>query len=252
MERALIEFSNVDLGYGKRKILSDISLSIFSGDFFGIVGPNGAGKTTILRAILNIIKPIKGKLNFDKENIHFGYVPQQETIDLVMPYNVMDVVMMGRFKRIGLIKIPGKKDKQIVMDSLGHLGIENLAKAGFMNLSGGQKQRTLIARALAAEPNILVLDEPTSGMDISGKTAILEIIKQLHENENLTIIMVSHLLNDIANYAKRIALIDENFIQIGNVEEILNETNLSKLYNLSIKVEERYDKKIIIVGGKND
>jgi ABC-type Mn2+/Zn2+ transport system ATPase subunit len=249
----LIEFRDVDLGYGKKKVLSNLSFAIHQGEFLGIVGPNGSGKTTILRAILGILRPQRGEILSKKngEQLRMGYVPQRDTIDQIIPFTVDDVVLMGRYGRLGLFRRPTKQDKTKVRESLKHVGIEDLAEHSFKDLSGGQKQRTLIARALVSEPDVLVLDEPTNGMDLSSRTAILELVKHLHYEDNLTVIMVSHLLNDVANYVKRIALVEERFFQIGTTEEILTEKNLSDLYGLPVSVGEFLGGKIIVAGGKH-
>lgn len=251
MKNLLIEFRNVDLGYGKKKIATNLNWSIYQGDFLGIVGPNGSGKTTILRGILGILRPQRGEiiLHNNGQKIRIGYVPQREVLDPIMPFTVYDIVMMGRYGRLGLFKIPGKEDNAKVMESLEHVDICNLADIPFKELSGGQKQRTLIARAIAAEPNILILDEPTNGMDLPSRTGILELIKHFHSEHDILIIMVSHLLNDVANYVERIALVEKNIFQFGSVNEILSAKNLSDLYNIEIKVGECYGIKFIAAGG---
>lgn len=252
--KVLIQFKNVDLGYGKRIILTNLSWEIYRGDFLGIVGPNGSGKTTILRAILGIVKPLRGEiLKFNKNGSKsiIGYVPQRETINPVLPFTVFEIVMMGRYGRLGLFKRPGGIDKQKTLDSLEHVGIRDLAGVPFKELSGGQKQRTLIARALVSDPDILILDEPTNGMDLSSRIGILELVKHFHIEHNITVIMVSHLLNDVANYVHRIALIEENYFQVDTVDAILTDRNLTGLYGLEIKVGECFGVKFIAAGGKS-
>lgn len=251
MKNLLIEFKNVDLGYGKKKIATNLNWSIYQGDFLGIVGPNGSGKTTILRGILGILRPQRGEIVFHNngQQIRIGYVPQREALDPIMPFTIYDIVMMGRYGRLGLFKIPGKADKAKVRESLEHMDIGDLAEVSFKELSGGQKQRALIARAIASEPNVLILDEPTNGMDLSSRIGILDLIKHFHNEHNLSIIMVTHLLNDVANYVERIALVERNIFQIGAVDEILTVKNLSDLYNLDIKVGECYGIKFIAAGG---
>ena len=252
--KPLIEFMDVDLGYGSRIIARGLTWEIYEGDFLGIVGPNGAGKTTILRAMLGILKPLRGTITvFNKNGSKpcIGYVPQRETINPVLPYTVSDIVIMGRYGRLGIFRRPRAADAKIVFGTLEHVGIRDLAEVPFKELSGGQKQRTLIARALVAEPDILILDEPTNGMDLSSRVGILDLIKHFHKEHNITIIMVSHLLNDVANYVRRIALVEENYFQVDSVDVILTDSNLSLLYGLDIKVGECFGIKFIAAGGKS-
>ncbi len=251
---ALIEFQNVTLGYGKKIVLRDLNLRIESGGYLGLVGPNGAGKTTLVRAILGTLKPHNGSIRTNVpqgEKLRFGYVPQRESIDYVLPYTVYEIVMMGRYHEIGLFHRPKKSDHEIVTKSLQQVGIENLRDRSYKNISGGQRQRTLIARALACEPLILVLDEPTNGMDLSSRVSILELISSLHEDRQRTVIMVSHLLDDVANYVKRIALVENDSLQIGTVDEVLTEKNLSSLYGMPVKVGNLNGSTVIHAGGRH-
>ena len=140
--------------------------------------------------------------------------------------------MMGRYDRIGLGRRPSAEDRDRAMASLEHVGIPHLATQQLRSLSGGQKQRTLIARALVGEPTVLVLDEPTEGMDLVATTQILSLVRELHEQDRLTVLMVSHALNEVANYVERIALVLEGGFRIGRVDEILTESTLSAMYQI--------------------
>ncbi len=247
----VIEFKNVTLGYGRKAVLKDITFGINANDYFGIVGPNGAGKTTILRAILGALEPLAGTIRIHSPSggpLHIGYVPQRDTIDNVLPYTVDEVVMMGRYRRLGLMRRPSPADRLAVTRSLTHVAIQDLHKLAYKDLSGGQRQRVLIARALATEPEVLILDEPTNGMDLPSRLAILELIRHLHEEGGLTVVMVSHLLDDVANYVRRIAIVERNFFQAGPVDEVLTGPNLSKVYNMPVSVERLHDKTIILAG----
>lgn len=135
------------------------------------------------------------------------------------------------------------------MRSLEHVGVADLAGRAFRDLSGGQKQRVLIARALASNPDVLVLDEPTNGMDLASRVAMLDLIDTLHERDHLTVIMVSHLLDDVANYAGHIALVESTFFQCGRVEDVLTEQNLSALYHIPIHVDRMGTRTVVTVGG---
>ncbi len=233
---ALVTFDRATLGYGSKKILTDISYEIPEGDFLGLVGPNGAGKTTMLRNILGSLQPLSGTVTV-RPGLRFGYVPQRESVDSVYPLKVVEVVMMGRYDRIGLGRRPSKDDRDRAMAALEHVGIPHLAEQQLRSLSGGQKQRTLIARALVGEPTVLVLDEPTEGMDLVATTQILSLVRELHEQDNLTVLMVSHALNEVANYVERIALVLEGGFRIGRVDEIMTEETLSAMYKIPVDVE---------------
>lgn len=245
MTSPLVTFQHATLGYGRRVVLSDLSFDIPPGDFLGLVGPNGAGKTTILRAILGSLKPLSGTVT-TAPDLRFGYVPQRDSVDYNFPLKVTDVVLMGRYDRIGVGRRPSKTDRRRALDALEHVGIADLAERQLGALSGGQKQRTLIARALVGEPNILVLDEPTNGMDLVSTTQILSLVRELHERDNITVLMVSHALNEVANYVERIALTLEGSFRIGNVDEIMNEQVLSGMYGIPVEVD-RFDGHRIVV-----
>lgn len=251
MTPPLIEFRHATLGYGRKIVLENITFSIRAGDYFGLVGPNGAGKTTLLRAMLGTLKPLAGEVRLRNANHHplrLGYVPQRDTIDLVLPYTVFEVVMMARYRQLGLLRRPKRLDREIVLQSLQHVDMQALQQRAFKDLSGGQKQRVLIARALAMQPEILILDEPTNGMDLSSRFAILELIHTLHREGRLTVILVSHLLDDVANHVQQLALVERDFFQVGPVSEILTEKNLASLYNLPLRVSQLNGDKIIHLG----
>jgi ABC-type Mn2+/Zn2+ transport system ATPase subunit len=234
---ALVKFERVSLGYGGRAVLRDLNFEIPEGDFLGIVGPNGAGKTTILRALLGSLAPMSGSL-LRSPGLRFGYVPQRDQVDYQFPLRVIQVVMMGRYDRIGIARRPGGEDRSRALAALDHVGIADLADDFLTTLSGGQKQRTLIARALVGEPNVLVLDEPTNGMDLVSTTQILGLVRELHERDRLTVLMVSHALNEVANYVERIALVMGGGFEIGPVHEIMTERTLSDMYNLPVEVHD--------------
>lgn len=246
----LLAFSHTNLGYGKHEIITDLNMVLNRGDFLGVVGPNGTGKTTILKAMLGILKPLSGEIRRES-NIRFGYVPQRQYIDDVFPFTVMDVALMGRYPRLGIFSRPSKRDKDIALQCLGHVGIADLAQRAFRELSGGQKQRTLIARALALEPQALILDEPTNDMDIGSEHSIMELLKQLHDEDNMTIVMVSHLLNVVVNYAEKIALIDGGLRMLGRTDEVVTSETLSRIYAIPVEVADRGNKKVVLTGGRD-
>ena len=242
----LIAFENVDMGYGKRKVLTNITFDVVYGDFLGIVGPNGAGKTTLLKGILGLLKPIGGTIKTASEGLRIGYVPQRDSVDSLFPLTVMDIVLMGRYTSLGMFQRPTKADKEAALKAMEHVDIVNLSDRAYPNLSGGQKQRALIARALVGKPNLLILDEPTNGMDLVSERAIMELVRHLHETDKITVLMVSHLLNTVVNYAHRIAIVGDGTLREGSINDMITTESMTKLYNLPVQVVEIEDRKIIL------
>jgi ABC-type Mn2+/Zn2+ transport system ATPase subunit len=241
----LVEFDQVSVGYGHRPILTGLSFAIAEGDFLGMVGPNGSGKTTILRAILGTLEPLAGTVR-RAAGLRFGYVPQRDQVDYGFPLTAVEVVLMGRYDRIGMGRRPTAEDRARAMRALEQVGIGELAGKHLLDMSGGQRQRTLIARALVGEPNVLVLDEPTSGMDLVSTTQILAFVRDLHERSGLTVIMVSHALNEVANYVEQIALVVPDGFRIGPVDEIMSEGVLREVYGIPVEVSKFGGHRVVI------
>jgi len=244
----LIEFKNVDLGYGRRKVLTNIDFNVEQGDFLGIVGPNGAGKTTLLKAILGLLKPMTGSVSKAEEGLKIGYVPQRDSVDTLFPLTVLDIVLMGRYTRVGAVARTGAADKALAMKALEHVGMTEMVNRAYPNLSGGQKQRALIARALVGEPNLLILDEPTNGMDLVSERAIMELVRRLHDQDNITVLMVSHLLNTVISYAKRIAIVGDGSLREGTVTEMVTSRSLTELYRMEVQVLEVDGRRVVLPG----
>jgi ABC-type Mn2+/Zn2+ transport system ATPase subunit len=245
----LVEFHDAALGYGNRVVLDHVNLAIEKGDFLGIAGPNGSGKTTLLKALLRMLKPIRGNVYFGEElrwrKKPLGYVPQREFLDEIFPLTVMDVVMMGRYAGIGLVRKPRREDYGAVHDAIAQVNMEGHVHMAFRDLSGGQKQRVLIARALTGRPSLLVLDEPCDNLDIAGEQEIMELLKTLHKERNLTVIMVSHLLTVMTNYVEKLAIIEGGRLYVGKVEDVLTEENLQRIYSMKVKIYDIEGKKAI-------
>jgi ABC-type cobalamin/Fe3+-siderophores transport system ATPase subunit len=263
----LIEFQNVTLGYGHKVVLRDLSFTIHAGEFFGIVGANGSGKTTILRALLGILKPqrgnIAGRAAAGLENpaltegarvdlsatpgaMRFGYVPQRGFLDELYPLTGRDIAFMGRYAVLGALQWPGARDRQAVDEALQHVGAGELAGKMFRAMSGGQKQRILIARALASESHVLVLDEPTDGMDLEGQKSILDLIQKLRAESGITVVYVTHRLNELSNVAQRLLLLHDGKVRIGPVAEMLTGEVLQQVYGLPVRVEQVDGKRVIL------
>lgn len=231
----LVSFQDVTLGYPRRVLLRGVTFTIPRGDFLGLVGPNGSGKTTLLRALLGTLDPLGGTIE-TAPDVRFGYVPQRDQIDSGYPLRVLEVVLMGRYDRVGLGRRPGPLDRERARQALAHVGMADYAEAQLADLSGGQKQRTLIARALVGEPSLLVLDEPTAGLDLVASTQILGLVRELHERDGITVLMVSHVLNEVANYVRRIGLLVDGALRIGPLDQVLTERALTGLYGIPVEV----------------
>ncbi len=248
MSVPLVEFRGVRLGYGRHAVLQDLDFLLQEGDYLGLVGPNGAGKTTLLRALLGNLSAQQGRILYrgGGERPRFGYVPQREGVDEVFPLSVEDVVLMGRYPRLGLGRRPTRADREFTAGCLERVGMADLRDRPLSDLSGGQKQRVLMARALAGEPEILVLDEPTTGMDLASEEDTLRLVDDLHR-QGMTVVMVTHLLYLVANHARTVGILHQG-LTVGPVEEILDEQRLSELYGRPVRVT-RVGRRRFVHGG---
>jgi len=246
----IVEIMDVSLGYGHKTVLSDVNLAVHSGKRLGIIGPNGSGKTTLLRGLLGLIKPQKGTIRWREAPIPLrpGYVHQRQLMDELFPLTALEVVLMGRYKQIGLIKRPKQRDREAALEALEVAGLPDAAGALYRNLSGGQKQRVLIARALAGEPEFLVLDEPTADMDIAGEKAVMDLIENLHNQRGLPMVIVSHILNVVINHVDTVAIVRQGKVKVFDVEQLLDNRVLSNLYGIHLNVREVEGKRIVMPG----
>jgi ABC-type Mn2+/Zn2+ transport system ATPase subunit len=244
----LVRFRDVTLGYGRRTVLSHLSFDLHAGGYVGIVGPNGAGKTTLLRALLGTLAPLAGTVEYGRKPMRFGYVPQAQTMDETFPLTALDVVLMGRFRDLGPVRRPGREDHDRAHDALGQVGIGDLADRLFREFSGGQRQRTLMARALASEPDVLVLDEPTNDMDVAAEHATMELVDQLHAERGLLVLMVSHLLNVVVNHVRDLAIVGagETHFEMGRVEDIVTPEHMGQIYGMPLVVGEVAGKRVVL------
>lgn len=202
MADALISFRDVALGYDGVPVLKGLTLDVRPGEFFALVGPNGCGKSTILKAMAGIVEPLKGSITSGAGGrpVRFGYVPQRETIEMVFPLTVFQVALMGTYGRVGPGRPITHADRERVQACLDDVGLGDLQRKPFPALSGGQRQRVLIARALAAEPDVLLLDEPLNGIDLQAAQVIMDLIERLHRERRLTMVMVSHHLKALREH----------------------------------------------------
>jgi ABC-type Mn2+/Zn2+ transport system ATPase subunit len=223
MAHALLGLHDVSLGYDGRAVLEHISLTIECGEFLALLGPNGAGKTTLLRGMLGLIPVLAGRLeySFDRSTSPPGYVPQRETLDPIFPMTVFEVVLMGTYAHLMPLQPVSRWQRQLAAHCLERVGLADLANQPFWALSGGQKQRVLIARALAVEPKLLLLDEPTAGIDPGAATAIMDLIAQLNHAQGLTVVLVSHHLRLVRSLVRSVVWVEAGCASKGPPEAML-------------------------------
>lgn len=234
MPKYLIEVEDMTVAYEKKPVLWDIDLKIPKGVLMAIIGPNGAGKSTLIKAMLDLIKPISGKVLFNGADYHsqrpyIGYVPQRESVDWDFPTSVFDVVLMGTYGQIGWIKRPGRKEKEKALDAIKKVGMEDFIDRQISQLSGGQQQRVFLARALVQDADIYFMDEPLQGVDARTEKAIIRILKELRTNGK-TVVVVHHDLQTVQEYFDWVTLLNTKIIKYGRVEEVFNDDNLKITY----------------------
>lgn len=242
---ALLKINNLSGGYHKETIIKDISLEIDKGDFMGIIGPNGSGKTTLLRLMSRVLIPQKGNIALEGKNIAhmelkefaqlIAFVPQDTLI--TFPFTVWEIVLMGRIPHLKRLQLETKEDYLIAEKALIMTDALYLKDKKIDELSSGERQRVVIAKALAQEPLLLFLDEPTSHLDIGHQIQILDLLKRLNRQNNLTIVMVLHDLNLASEYCNRIVLLNEGRIfKEGSPSDVLTYQNIEAVYKTVVVV----------------
>lgn len=234
-----LELQEVSVRYGTVLALEGVSLLVSKGDQIAVVGPNGAGKSTLFNLIIGMADASSGcvKVYGSQPDGHIciGYVPQRNKIDWHFPVTVFDVVMMGRVGRIGLFRWAGRRDKHAVTSALESVGMANLAKRQIGELSGGQQQRVFLARALAQETHLLLLDEPLSGLDTPSQETLLSILDRLQE-QGITMLVATHDLNRAVERFDKILLLNRRVIGFGDPREVLTTTNLATAYGSHLHI----------------
>ncbi len=229
-----IEVEELSVSYHQTAVLWDISFTLPVGAFIGIVGPNGAGKSTLLKAILGLTEPLSGSVHFfgrplEEVRQKVAYVPQRSSVDWDFPMTAYDLVMMGRFKQMGPLKWASKSDKAATLEALKLVEMEELSHRQIGQLSGGQQQRLFIARALAQNADLFLLDEPFAGIDLATEKTLLNLFAKL-KSQGKTIIMVHHDLITAQKVFDWLVLLNTCLIAAGPTNEVLTSQNLAKTY----------------------
>lgn len=235
----LLQLQNVTVIYGNTTALHGVSLEVHSGDQVAVVGPNGAGKSTLFNVIAGIVKPTSGSVRIGgsgpASHICVGYVPQRNRIDWRFPVTVSDVVMMGRVGKIGLLRWPGRRDRALVQSALEQVGMQEFARRQIGELSGGQQQRVFLARVLAQEAELLLMDEPLSGLDLPSQETILAILESLR-SRRITILVATHDLNQAAEHFPQMALLNRRLVAYGPPDQVLTPEHLMLAYGSQLHI----------------
>ncbi|MCO4849570.1 manganese ABC transporter ATP-binding protein MntB [Bacillus vallismortis] len=229
-----VELENVTVAYHKKPVLQDISIQVPEGKLIGIIGPNGAGKSTLIKTILGLVPRASGDISiygkdYQNQRTRIGYVPQRGSVDWDFPTNALDVVLMGRYGRIGLLKRPKKADVELAQAALEKVGMLDYAKRQISQLSGGQQQRVFLARALCQDADIYFMDEPFAGVDAATERAIMTLLAELKE-KGKTVLVVHHDLQTAEDYFDWILLLHLRKIAFGPAENVFTIENLQKTY----------------------
>lgn len=230
----VLQVQHLTVSYTAKPVLWDISFELPQGKIAAIIGPNGAGKSTLLKSIMGLIPTAAGQVrifgrDLDDVRRRVSYVPQRETVDWDFPASVYDVVMMGRYGKLGLFRSPGKQDQQLVMEALEQVGMADFAKRQIAQLSGGQQQRVFIARALAQQADFYLLDEPFAGVDAATEEAVIQLLRSMAK-QHKTLMVVHHDLSSVSEYFDWTVLLNVNLIGSGPTQDIFTESHIQKAY----------------------
>jgi len=241
--RPFVELEDLSFAYGEVPVLESINLTVQPGDFLGIIGPNGSGKTTLLRIMLGLLAPTRGAVRlFGTPPAHFrqwarlGYVPQRANLDPGFPATVHEVVESGLVATVGLFSRVGARERQRVADALASVGLASHASARVGALSAGQQQRVLIARALVTNPELLILDEPTTGVDPDAQTSFYALLQHLNREREVTLVLVSHDIGVVSREVTKLACLNRRLVFHGAPADFLSDAALAALYGPSARM----------------
>lgn len=239
----MLSIQKISAGYGDKVVLSDVNMDVEAGDFVGLIGPNGSGKTTLLRVISKVLKPFKGHVLLNEEDIvtvsrsvlarSMAFLTQE--ISLNLPFTVRQMTLMGRFPYLSQYGKESDEDIAIAEDAMKLADVLPLADRFITEVSGGERQRALIAMCLAQQPDILLLDEPTNHLDIGHQLAVLDLIRKLNRQTNMTVVAVFHDLNIASEYCDKIMVLDEGQVaEFGTPKEVLTSEMILKVYRAKV------------------
>lgn len=232
------------MSYQGNPALVDVNLDIEDGEFLGLIGPNGGGKTTLLRVVLGLLKPDTGTVEvlgmrpdrLARKRHVIGYIPQYSFLDLDFPASVLDVVLMARYGRIGLFRRPSSEDRMAATDALGMVEMGEFVHRQIGQLSGGQRQRVFIARALASQPRLLILDEPLVGVDARGEGEFYSLLEDLRKRLKLTVVIVSHDVGVVSSYVDKVACLNKTLYLHDTPDKMFSNKTLEKVYGCEIEL----------------
>jgi len=229
-----IEVHDLTVAYRTQPVLWDVDLHLPEGQLIAIVGPNGAGKSTLLKAIMGLVKPVTGWVKifgepYQQRRSWVGYVPQRESVDWDFPTSALDVVTMGLYGQIGWLRRPGKAHRETALRCLDKVGMRAFADRQISQLSGGQQQRVFLARALAQDAKLYMMDEPFAGVDATTERAILELLRDLR-SQGRTVVAVHHDLQTVAEYFDHLVLLNMRLVASGPMQTTFHEANLQRTY----------------------
>lgn len=236
----IIEMDNVTCGYDRRSVVSNINLQVMPGEFVGLLGPSGSGKTTLLRAILGAVDIYEGQVTVagagvNQRNNRIGYVPQIEDINWDFPVTVEEAVLMGRTMSIPMFPWFRRSDKELAHNTMERMGIGHLAKRHIRRLSGGEQQRVFLARALISNPRLLLLDEPTKGVDIKTRDEVVHLLHDLN-HQGITIVMTTHEINAVAAHLPWVVCLNKTVVAEGPPSEVFTPETLCRTYGAEMPV----------------
>lgn len=242
----MLSIKNISAGYDRKTVLSDVNMDVRKGEFIGLIGPNGSGKTTLLRVISRVLKPYNGHVLLDGEDV--AKIPRNtlartmafltQDISLNLPFTVRQMTLMGRFPYLSQYGKESDEDIAIAENAMALADVSHLSERFITEISGGERQRALIAMCLAQEPEILLLDEPTNHLDVGHQLSVLDLIRKLNQQTDMTVISVFHNLNLASEYCHRLMVLDNGQVESqGTPADVLTSDMVNKVYGAKVLIE---------------